>query len=320
MTTQWADTNTSQWVLSEEYSFISDYDSVFTYSFIFNDGIYAYSSYDNILDIYNIATQIKLASLEYNYYITSIFANNNNVFFGAKDAGVYSLNKDVLSNFSSNEDLYNATYLYKEYPDITCNHINFIHGNDACVSFCTTSGVDYFKLEPNGYRSYTNCSGSNDCFLLSERELFYTVSESTGYYICKVDPISNWEIIEPFISTNNNFLFSVTIITALKVIKNLLGETIVFISTDNGVGILNYNKNEMFYINNLLPEPIFNIVSIDVDNTTTNISGNLYITMRNHFLIVNLATMSITDMYTKDTAGKSLEKLDYEGIEKSSLN
>ena len=71
---------------------------------------------------------------------------------------------------------------------------------------------------------------------------------------------------------------------------------------------------------NILPEPINNLISIDIDEDTYFDSGNLYITMKNHFLIINLATMEITDMYTHTTPGKSLELLDYENIEKSDVN
>lgn len=76
----------------------------------------------------------------------------------------------------------------------------------------------------------------------------------------------------------------------------------------------------LFIHYDLLPDNVNNLISIDIDENTYFSAGNLYITMKNHFVVVNLATMAVTDMYTKDIAGKSLETLDYEDIEKSDIS
>lgn len=75
----------------------------------------------------------------------------------------------------------------------------------------------------------------------------------------------------------------------------------------------------LFVHHDILPDSVNNLISIDIDENTYFSAGNLYITMKNHFVVVNLATMSVTDMYTKTIAGKSLETIDYEDIEKSAV-
>lgn len=71
---------------------------------------------------------------------------------------------------------------------------------------------------------------------------------------------------------------------------------------------------------NLLPDIPNNLISIDIDSTTSSNNGYLYITMKNQFLIVDLSTKTVKDLYSYTSKGRALETLDYETIEKSDVN
>jgi len=70
---------------------------------------------------------------------------------------------------------------------------------------------------------------------------------------------------------------------------------------------------------NLLPDIPNNLISIDIDSTTSSNNGYLYITMKSQFLIVDLNTKTVKDLYSYTSKGRALETLDYEIIEKSSV-
>jgi hypothetical protein len=70
----------------------------------------------------------------------------------------------------------------------------------------------------------------------------------------------------------------------------------------------------------ILPDFVDNIISIDVDSNTNKDSGNLYITMKNHFVVVNMESKSIVDMYSLDSKGKSGDTLDKSEILNSDIS
>jgi hypothetical protein len=249
MLTQWVDTNI-QWVDSNDYQWGISETAGYTYSSIFVDDTYVYNSFDKTLQIYVLENQQQLTSIDYDFNITSLYANTGYLFFGTTNSGIYYLDKNILSNFSNSESVYNSTSVYKQYPDITSNSIQHVHGNNDCISFCTAAGLDFFKLEPNGYNSRTTCSGIQHSFLLSERELYYTVSGTEGWSIYKVDPITNWSTISSsaFILSFENMLAPINDISTLKVSNDNQGNIYIFLCTDYGVCVCNIAENTFFYI------------------------------------------------------------------------
>jgi hypothetical protein len=85
------------------------------------------------------------------------------------------------------------------------------------------------------------------------------------------------------------------------------------------------NTEEVAYKTNigsimLLPETSNNLISIDIDSNTTMDNGFLYITMKNHFVVVNMESKSIVDMYSLDSKGKSGDALDKSEILNSDIS
>lgn len=75
--------------------------------------------------------------------------------------------------------------------------------------------------------------------------------------------------------------------------------------------------NEEWFI---LPDSVDNILSIDMDKNTTNSEGNLYITMKNHFIVVDMGNKSVVDMYAFNSQGKSGDTLDKSEIVNSDIS
>lgn len=65
---------------------------------------------------------------------------------------------------------------------------------------------------------------------------------------------------------------------------------------------------------NILPDDTSNLISIDIDKDTFFDSGYLYITMKNHFIVVDMSNKTLRDMYTFNSKGRSGDTLDKEEI------
>ena len=208
---------------------------------IFIDGDYVYKIDNYTLSLYTTAGSV-ITEVSYNVLLTAIWGNDSLLFIGTQGSGVFYIDKSILDD--SYEFIYENTNIYKEEPDINSNNITHIHGTGDYVAFCTESGVDFFKIEPQGYHSSTTCTGIGTCFVLEERDLFYTVSGSSGFYMCEIDPIINW--ITPPEPTTNNFLSLVTTVYDFKVTR---GEQLIFfVLTDMGVGIYKEVYDKLIFI------------------------------------------------------------------------
>ncbi len=75
--------------------------------------------------------------------------------------------------------------------------------------------------------------------------------------------------------------------------------------------------NEEWFI---LPDSVDNILSIDMDENTSMNRGKLYITMKNHFIVVDMGNKSVVDMYAFDSQGKSGDALDKSEIVNSDIS
>jgi len=245
---QWADNNTFSFVENDNYQWEFTTSSGVYLSKIYIDNTYVYSSINNILNIYLVESNASIITVTYAFDITSLYSNNDYLFIGTYTDGVKYFNTSILESEPSSETIYNNTFSYKLYPDITSNHIKHISGANNYVSFCTIEGIDFFKLEPNGYRSYATSPNIYNSFVLSERELFFTVSGTVGWEIYKKDPIVNWEITNSIVDSSSSALAYVTVVKELKVSKTSQRGTTLFFLTDIGICVYTINNNEFFYI------------------------------------------------------------------------
>jgi hypothetical protein len=244
MITQWTDTKTAQWVDSETYSFIVEFG--YTYTCVFTDNSYIYNSYNKVLEIYDFEDHHLLNTVNYDFNITSLCANEDRLFLGTTVSGLLCLDKEILSNYPTNSDILNSTYIFKNYPDITSNNINYVCCQGDLVSLCTDIGVDFIKLEPNGYSSYTTVSGAQKSFILSERELYYIIDDLENTAVYKEDPITNWTSENNILSEHEDITGLLDYITDIKATKNPTGEDIIFLLTN--IGVLIKQEDEFIWI------------------------------------------------------------------------
>ena len=246
---QFVDNNDIQWGLVVSSGI--DYGDVH-YSNVFSDGTWIYNSYNNELEIYSASTQFKTYHVNYDSYITSLWANDVFLFLGTTTSGVLYLEKEILTNYPTNSGVYNSTTVFKQHPEITGNYINHICGQGDLVSLCTDSGIDFFKPEPHGYHSYTTVSGAQKSFILSERELYYTVS-GTEWSVYKSDPITNWTSENSILSNNKDVVKLIDSIKDIKVTKSPSGKDVIFLLTNLGV-LVKEEEEDIICISSYLKE------------------------------------------------------------------
>jgi hypothetical protein len=205
---------------------------------IYTDKRYVFAALEVGLDIIDIESESKCAYITYTDGANTVWGNNSIVFFGTTSSGVKYINKsDISCNITSPVDLTSYVKQFKYTPFITSNTIKHIHGRDDIVMCCTTSGVDVYKLEPNGYRSSTTVSGAYKCFVPAGRSAYYLTSSGTDYFINKINiTLLDWsepdEVFTTDVGLKVNDLF-VTGHTAVGGTKNTL-----FIATSSGVYVI----------------------------------------------------------------------------------
>jgi hypothetical protein len=213
----------------------------------FVDELYVYHTRKSLLDIYSAETGDGIVSSVYDLYLTSVWADENNVFLGTAGSGVLYFDKSYLSNYPTNSGLYNELEVYKQYPEITSNSIRCIHGNGDKIAFVTSSGVDYFKREPNGYRSYTTTTEAEKCFVCAGRNFYYTTISGNQSYLNKLRHcLTDWyepDVVYDFFVPNvyvNDFYVSEAPVSN--------GYNAIFLATTSGVYVIDeYYKTMNIY-------------------------------------------------------------------------
>ena len=193
------------------------------------DSNYAYVIGTSGLSIYDVSDESVYATCSGNF--TSVWANENYVFIGTSSSGVKYLIKPCSSGvYTSLNDLSNlSAYL----P--TSTNINYVHGNENNLLIVTDSGVDFIKLNPQGYKSSTSISGIDKCFLTSGNKIYY-MSNSTLYvvYTCLFD----WVVADKEYTTNSG-IFSGVNFNDIYVTPNT-----IFAATNNGVYVVDEISEE----------------------------------------------------------------------------
>jgi len=205
---------------------------------IYTDSTYVFAALEVGLDLIDIESEDKCAYITYTDGVKSVWGNDSIVFMGTTSSGVKYLNKsDITCNLVTPVDLTNYVKPFKHTPFITSNNIKHVHGRDNIVMCCTASGVDIYKLEPNGYRSSTTISGAYKCFVPAGGGAYYLTLSGTDYSINKINTtLMDWsepdEIFKVDSGLEINDLF-VTYHTAVGGTKNTL-----FIATSSGVYVI----------------------------------------------------------------------------------
>lgn len=152
--TQWTDINTFQWVDDNNYQW----------------------AITSTVDINGIG-----AFFNYADGLTTVWADDTTLYFGTNSSGVkYILKSNITTDTDDPVNLEKYVHDYTEFS-LTSPAIKYIHGYENYMVVCTTSGVDAIKHNPQGYRSYTTCSGVQKCFMTSTGRFYYTISGSNDW-------------------------------------------------------------------------------------------------------------------------------------------
>ena len=167
--TQWIDQNSLQWVGDN----LSQWSTEAVSSLVDINGLGAF---------YNFSGGI-----------TTVWANDTTLYMGTRSNGVKYINKSDIT--TDTDDPVNLEDYVHDYTDFgfTSPEIKYIHGYENYMVVCTTSGVDAIKHNPQGYRSYTTCSGAQKCFMTSTGRFYYTISGSSDWSLdMRNNPLTDW--------------------------------------------------------------------------------------------------------------------------------
>jgi len=167
------------------------YNSPDTYNLHYNDA-YAFNASTSGIEIYDVDTEsvVKYVAYPATYSgaepcnVTSVWASPTKAYFGTTNSGIYTLDLGYITSVSGVVDLASYLVSFKKYPDITNNHVTYIHGAGDYLCITTISGVDHFNLGHSDayHRSHTIISPdtiARKCFQTS-RGRFYYVTGAAG--------------------------------------------------------------------------------------------------------------------------------------------
>ena len=211
---------------------------------IYTDDTYVYATFIYGLNVIDIASETKGAYIESYNNFTSVCGNTSTVFLGTTSSGVKYIDKnDVTIDLVTPVDLSSYVQEFKRYPYLTSDTVTHLHVRDNNVLCCTVSGVDFFKLDPNGYRSSTTCSGAYKCFLPPNDNIYYLTSSGSKYLINKVNTnLMDWTAPDEIFTVDEGLVIHdlfVTVGTATDKDKNTL-----FIATSSGIYIIDESTYE----------------------------------------------------------------------------
>ncbi len=217
---------------------------------IWSDDYYVYAATSSGLDIIDKTEEQKIAYINNNDGFETVWANDDRIYLGTSVSGIRYFDKICISGtVFIPEDLVGCLLDYVPPYGITSQNIRYIHGNNDYIMWCTDLGVDVYKAEPYGYRSFTTVSGAQKCFMTSIGKFYYTtISGATAsgtYDLWSLNRLNNsltdWVVPDYNYSTGINILpaglaindMFITEGTAVNGIDNT-----IFIATTSGVYVV----------------------------------------------------------------------------------
>lgn len=120
------------------------------------------------VDVYDKLTETLSGTINHNADVTSVWANNDYLYIGTTNSGII---RSPMSSISGS--VYNDLNIYKIYPDICNDSVNYLHGEGNYLCTATISGVNIFDLITNS-GVYTNTSVIADkCHQIEDRTSYY---------------------------------------------------------------------------------------------------------------------------------------------------
>ena len=184
---------------------------------IWTQGTFTFKNTTSGIDVFNTAgVPLLLGTVSYPN-TSSVWANGNYLYIGTTNSGVL---RSPMSSISGS--VYNNFDVYKIYPDISNNHVNYTHGDGNYLCVATISGAHIFDLT-TGSGIYSNTSIVADkCYQLADRTSYYiyddkleTVYNDDSTYVYSggddiIPTISGMNDIYVVSGTNNLILLATT--------------------------------------------------------------------------------------------------------------
>jgi hypothetical protein len=290
---------------------------------IWTDNSYVYAVTCSGLKIYQLASESEYAYIDYVDGFTSVWASDEKVYLGTSSSGVKYFNVSVISgSVSSPYDLSNHLMDYSEF-NVTSSEIRYLHGCDNYLLVCTALGVDAVKHHPQGYRSYTICSGTQKCFMTSTGKFYYTISGSSNWYLnIKNNPLSDWAESDGSHVTGSGIFSPGIKLNDIYITENTGSDgssNTIFTATSSGVYVIDETDDTYsFYTTSSsgtnLKGNIDDFSSIWVDN------NKMYVGSVGYLTVVDLSTNTVWDWYSESHVGRANESLNSGNIEDINVN
>jgi hypothetical protein len=214
------------------------------------DPQYVYAATSSGLSIVDIETEEQISFASYADGFSSVWADDDYVYLGTTASGVMSLSKVYVGLV----DLSSYVEPFLSYPDITCNQINYIHGNSNKLILCTVSGVDIMRKD-SLYITHTYISTPQKCFVTENYDYFYyTISGSTWSLNRLNNNRSNWTYADKTYFAGENFLAGVEKITDFFITEHTSTSgtnNTIFITTDIDVRVYDEGSEEYIILNTI---------------------------------------------------------------------
>lgn len=143
---------------------------------------YVYKATASGLEVYDLASESLVSFTAVSGGINSVWANSQYVYVATTNSGIFrSTVSSGVPNFS----------VYKSFPNITSDSVNYIHGNGDYLCAATISGVDRYTISTSAH-SYVNRTYVNKCFQTTGGDYYYYTNPF--YDIQELDrSLFNWK-------------------------------------------------------------------------------------------------------------------------------
>lgn len=277
---------------------------------VFVDDTFIYSITSSGISVIDVSTNQPYYLIPNNGVYNTIWGDNNYVFVGSS-GGLFTFPKYYPELIS----------VYLQYPFISSNDVQHIHGNINRLFCCTSTGLDIIRRDSH-YVTHCLISETTKCFVTPENEYYYLVGNTVNKLFGNS---SDWSVPDLLYTTSSGFLSGVSEITDIHVTSNTStsGSNTLFVSTNSGIYIYDEFSEDYYVFYHDAPEISNRFLTVDTDYTASMNSGNMYITSTGigaNFSVVDLYNKSVIDSYMVNRYGRYNCTLAQEDIVSISVN
>ena len=190
--------------------------------------------------IYDLFNTENIVNNIISYNVNSIWANDDYLFIGTENSGVYRVDLTTISGILTEE-------IFKQYPNITDNRIKYLHGGGNYLCVTTLSGVDRYNLVTDD-RVFTTMPLAGKCFQIDTGDYYYETD--TSLYANYNDGSSfvytshEGNVLQSYAiyDVNNDYTINDMYITKGTSIHN--NANTIFLATNHGVIVIEEKRGD----------------------------------------------------------------------------